>query len=149
MTAEEYAKKVQVTYNQNGSLNSVYSRAQGLMCSIPGNNSLTLEWYAPANVSVSNDGLTVTGEPYKTAVYETSVENGATVTRITNQRAGQEPHFIERREEGNKVSIIKGEGDERIVRTIERNAVRPAPSGSGLKRSGASMIPGHPAVRVQ
>jgi len=124
MTAEEYAKKVQVTYNQNGSLNSVYSRAQGLMRSIPGNNSLTLEWYAPANVSVSNDGeFTVTGEPYKTAVYETSVENGATVTRITNQRAGQEPHFIERREEGNKVSIIKGEGDERIVRTIERNAL--------------------------
>ena len=124
MTAEEYARKVQVAYNPDGSLNSVYSRAQGLMRSIPGNNSLTLEWYAPGNVSPTNDGeFTVTGEPYKTALYETSMENGVKVTHITNQRAGQEPHFIERREEGNKVSIIKGEGDERIVRTIERNAL--------------------------
>ncbi|KAA3147923.1 MULTISPECIES: RHS repeat domain-containing protein, partial [unclassified Akkermansia] len=124
MTAEEYARKVQVTYNQNGSLNSVYSRAQGLMRSIPGNNSLTLEWYAPGNVSASHDGeFVVNGEPYKTAFYETSLEGGVTVTRITNQRSGQEPRVIERREEGNKVSIIKGEGNERVVRTIERNAL--------------------------
>ncbi len=54
----------------------------------------------------------VTVEPYKTAVYRTSMEDGVKVTYITNQRVGQEPHFIERREEGNKVSIIKGEGDE-------------------------------------
>ena len=124
MSAEEYARKVQVAYNPDGSLSSVYSRAQGLMRSIPGNNSLTLEWYAPGNVSASHDGeFVVTGEPYKTALYETSMENGVKVTYITNQRVGQEPHFIERREEGNKVSIIKGEGDERIVRTIERNAL--------------------------
>ena len=124
MTAEEYARKVQVAYNPDGSLSSVYSRAQGLMRSIPGNNSLALEWYAPGNVSASHDGeFVVTGEPYKTALYETSMENGVKVTYITNQRVGQEPHFIERREEGNKVSIIKGEGDERIVRTIERNAL--------------------------
>ena len=124
MTAEEYARKVQVAYNPDGSLSSVYSRAQGLMRSIPGNNSLTLEWYAPGNVSASHDGeFVVTGEPYKTAVYRTSMEDGVKVTYITNQRVGQEPHFIERREEGNKVSIIKGEGDERIVRTIERNAL--------------------------
>ena len=124
MTAEEYARKVQVAYNPDGSLNSVYSRAQGLMRSIPGNNSLALEWYAPGNVSASHDGeFVVTGEPYKTAVYRTSMEDGVKVTYITNQRAGQEPRVIERREEGNKISIIKGEGDERIVRTIERNAL--------------------------
>ncbi len=71
-----------------------------------------------------NDGeFVVTGEPYKTAVYRTSMEDGVKVTYITNQRAGQEPRVIERREEGNKISIIKGEGDERIVRTIERNAL--------------------------
>ena len=124
MSAEEYARKVQVAYNPNGSLSSVYSRAQGLMRSIPGNNSLALEWYASGNVSASHDGeFVVTGEPYKTAVYRTSMEDGVKVTYITNQRAGQEPRVIERREEGNKISIIKGEGDERIVRTIERNAL--------------------------
>ncbi|KXT46116.1 hypothetical protein HMPREF3038_03289, partial [Akkermansia sp. KLE1797] len=124
LSAEEYAKKVQVTYNPDGYLNSVYSQAQGLMRSIPGNNSLTLEWYVPGNVSPTNDGeFTVTGEPYKMAFYETSLEGGVTVTRITNRRAGQEPRFIERREEGNKVIIIKGEGNERIVRTIERNSL--------------------------
>ncbi|WP_418387141.1 hypothetical protein, partial [Akkermansia sp.] len=35
ISAEEYFSKVQVTYHQNGSLASVYSRAQGLMRSIP------------------------------------------------------------------------------------------------------------------
>ena len=124
MSAEEYFSKVQVACNENGSLNSVYSRAQGLMRSIPEGDRLTLEWFAPNNaVPDGEGGFTVTGEPYKTAVYETSLENGVKVTHITNRRAGQEPHFIERREEGNKVTIIKGEGEERIGRTIEKNAL--------------------------
>ena len=124
ISAEEYFRKVQVTYNENGSLASVYSRAQGLMRSIPEGDRLTLEWFAPNNAAPDGEGgFTVTGEPYKTAVYETSLENGIKVTHITNQRAGQEPHFIERREEGNKVTIIKGEGEEHIVRTIEKNAL--------------------------
>ena len=123
-SAEEYFSKVQVTYHQNGSLASVYSRAQGLMRSIPEGDRLTLEWYASGKaVPDGEGGFTVAGEPYKTAVYETSLENGVKVTHITNRRAGQEPHFIERREEGNKVTIVKGEGEERIVRTIERNAL--------------------------
>lgn len=42
-SAEEYAQKVQVTYHENGSLASVYSRAQGLMRSIPEGDRLTLE----------------------------------------------------------------------------------------------------------
>ena len=123
-SAEEYFSKVQVTYHQNGSLASVYSRAQGLMRSISEGDRLTLEWYAPGKaVPDGEGGFTVAGEPCKTATYETSLENGVTVTHITNRRPGQEPHFIERREEGNKVTIIKGEGEERTVRTIERNAL--------------------------
>ncbi len=124
ISAEEYFSKVQVTYHQNGSLASVYSRAQGLMRSIAEGDRLTLEWYAPGNAFPDGEGgFTVTGEPCKTATCETSLENGVTVTHITNRRPGQEPHFIERREEGNKVTIIKGEGKERTVRTIERNAL--------------------------
>ena len=123
-SAEEYFSKVQVTYHQNGSLASVYSRAQGLMRSIAEGDRLTLEWFAPNNaVPDGEGGFTIAGEPCKTATYETSLENGVKVTHITNRRAGQEPHFIERREEGNKVTIVKGEGEERIVRTIERNAL--------------------------
>ena len=75
--------------------------------------------------------------PYKTAVCETSLENGSKVTHITNRRAGQEPHFIERREEGNKVTIVKGRERERIVRTIERNALTDSKWGA-LKPSRAS-----------
>ena len=124
ISAEEYFSKVQVTYHQNGSLASVYSRAQGLMRSIPEGDRLTLEWYAPGKaVPDGEGGFTIAGEPCKTATYETSLENGVTVTHITNRRPGQEPHFIERREEGNKVTIVKGDGEERIVRTIERNAL--------------------------
>ncbi|MHA3691725.1 RHS repeat domain-containing protein [Akkermansia sp. AKK6] len=124
MSAGEYFSKVQVTCNENGSLASVYSRAQGLMRSIPEGDRLTLEWFAPNNAAPDGEGgFTVTGEPYKTAVYQTSLENGIKVTHITNQRAGQEPHFIERREEANKVTTIQGEEDERTVRTIEKNAL--------------------------
>ena len=124
LSAEEYFSKVQVTYHQNGSLASVYSRAQGLMRSIAEGDRLTLEWYAPGKaVPDGEGGFTVTGEPCKTATYETSLENGVKVTHITNRRPGQEPHFIERREEGNKVTIVKGDGEERTVRTIERNAL--------------------------
>ena len=124
ISAEEYFSKVQVTYHQNGSLASVYSRAQGLMRSIPEGDRLTLEWYAPGKaVPDGEGGFTIAGEPCKTATYETSLENGVTVTHITNRRPGQEPHFIERREEGNKVTIVKGDGEERTVRTIERNAL--------------------------
>ncbi|MCD8062217.1 MAG: sugar-binding protein [Akkermansiaceae bacterium] len=124
ISAEKYANKVRVTYNKNGSLNSVYSRAQGLMRSISEGDRLTLEWYAPEKaVPNGEEGFTITAEPYKTAVYETSLENGVKVTHITNRRSGQEPHFIERREEDNKVTIIKGKGEERIVRSIEKNAL--------------------------
>jgi len=124
ISAEEYFSKVQVTYHQNGSLASVYSRAQGLMRSIPEGDRLTLEWYAPGKaVPDGEGGFTIAGEPCKTATYETSLENGVKVTHITNRRPGQEPHFIERREEGNKVTIVKGDGEERTVRTIERNAL--------------------------
>ena len=124
ISAEEYFSKVQVTYHQNGSLASVYSRAQGLMRSIAEGDRLILEWYAPGKaVPDGEGGFTVTGEPCKTATYETSLENGVKVTHITNRRPGQEPHFIERREEGNKVTIVKGDGEERTVRTIERNAL--------------------------
>ena len=124
ISAEEYFSKVQVTYHQNGSLASVYSHAEGLMRSIAEGDRLTLEWFAPNNaVPDGEGGFTIAGEPCKTATYETSLENGVKVTHITNRRAGQEPHFIERREEGNKVTIIKGEGEERIVRTIEKNAL--------------------------
>ena len=124
MSAEEYTRKVRVVRNEDGSLNSVYSEAQGLMRSIRENGRMTLEWYAP-DKAVPNEegGFSVTGEPCKTAVYETSLENGVKVTHITNQRPGQKPHYMERHEEGNKVTIIKGEGDDRIVRTIERKAL--------------------------
>ena len=106
-------------------LPSVYSRAQGLMRSIPkATGSIPLEWFAPGKtVPDGEGGFTVAGEPYKTAVYEPRLKTESRVTHITNRRAGQEPHFIERREEGNKVTIVKGEGEERIVRTIERNAL--------------------------
>lgn len=124
VSAQEYARKVQVIRNEDGTLNSVYSEAQGLMRSISENGRLTLEWYAPGKASSTQNGkFAITGEPYKTAVYETFLENGVKVTHITNQRAGQEPHYIERREENNKTTIIKGKGEERIVRTIERNAL--------------------------
>ena len=119
--ADEYAKKIRVTRNADGTLKSVYSEAEGLMLSIPEGNRLRLEWYAPADVEVSPEGFIVNGAPYKTDTYEKSAESGISIIKITNQRTGQAPHFIERREEGNKIVIIKGEGDERIVRTIERN----------------------------
>lgn len=47
---------------------------------------------------------------------------------ITEQRQGMAAFHTERKVEGNNVTITQGEGDERIVRRIERNSL---PGASG------------------
>ncbi|KXT50221.1 hypothetical protein HMPREF3038_01856, partial [Akkermansia sp. KLE1797] len=52
---------------------------------------------------------------------ENTVKDGAPVMLITEQRQGMPAFRTERKVEGNNVTITQGEGDERIVRRIERN----------------------------
>lgn len=59
--------------------------------------------------------------PYKTVSYENTVKDGEPVMLITEQRQGMPAFRTERKVEGNNVTITQGEGDERIVRRIERN----------------------------
>ena len=119
-TAEQYAEKLQVTRQPGtNAIESIWSASQGLLKAVPQGNKLVLEWYAPAQVKRTSNAILTSGTPYKTASYEKS-EDGNTMY-ISHQRAGMPAFHTERRTEGNNVTIITGEGDERIIRKIERN----------------------------
>ena len=130
ITTESRKARVQVSRNDAGRLESVYSQAQGLMRCLYSPNRLTVEWYSPQAVTAADHGYATTGDPYKTTLYETWLEQKpaqegdipdkvpAAVTRITTSRPGQSPQVTLRQESPGRVTITRGEGDERIVRTI-------------------------------
>ncbi|KAB5089930.1 RHS repeat protein, partial [Bacteroides thetaiotaomicron] len=121
-TAEAYAAKLQVNrHPSTGAIQSIWSQSQGLLQAVPEGNKLTLEWYSPSQVNKTARSVTASGTPYKTVSYENTVKDGEPVMLITEQRQGMPAFRTERKVEGNHVTITQGEGDERIVRRIERN----------------------------
>ena len=121
-TAEAYAAKLQVNrHPSTGAIQSIWSQPQGLLQAVPEGNKLTLEWYSPSQVNKTARSVAASGTPYKTVSYENTVKDGAPVMLITEQRQGMPAFRTERKVEGNNVTITQGEGDERIVRRIERN----------------------------
>ncbi|MBT8777025.1 hypothetical protein HHJ05_12515, partial [Akkermansia muciniphila] len=50
-------------------------------------------------------------------------DQGVQVMDIAEQREGMPVFRTQRRTEGNKVTTIQGEGDERTVRTVEKNVL--------------------------
>ena len=123
-TAEDYSRQMKVNrHPSTGAIQSIWSKSRGLLQAVGEGNRLTLEWYAPGQVSKNARGFAGTGTPYKTVSYELSDDQGVQVMDIAEQREGMPVFRTQRRTEGNKVTTIQGEGDERIVRTIERNAL--------------------------
>ena len=123
-TAEDYSRQMKVNrHPSTGAIESIWSKSRGLLQAVPEGSKLTLEWYAPGQVSKNASGFAGTGTPYKTVSYELSCDQGVQVMDIAEQREGMPVFRTQRRTEGNKVTTIQGEGDERIVRTIERNAL--------------------------
>jgi len=123
-TAEDYSRQMKVNrHPSTGAIESIWSKSRGLLQAVGEGNRLTLEWYAPGQVSKNARGFAGTGTPYKTVSYELSDDQGVQVMDIAEQREGMPVFRTQRRTEGNKVTTIQGEGDERIVRTIERNAL--------------------------
>jgi len=123
-TAEAYAAKLQVNrHPSTGAIQSIWSQSQGLLQAVPEGNKLTLEWYSPSQVNKTARSVTASGTPYKTVSYENTLKDGAPVMLITEQRQGMAAFRTERKVEGNNVTITQGEGDERIVRRIERNSL--------------------------
>ncbi|WP_295874468.1 RHS repeat-associated core domain-containing protein [uncultured Akkermansia sp.] len=121
-TAEAYAAKLQVNrHPSTGAIQSIWSQSQGLLQAVPEGNKLTLEWYSPSQVNKTARSVAASGTPYKTVSYENTVKDGEPVMLITEQRQGMPAFRTERKVEGNNVTITQGEGDERIVRRIERN----------------------------
>ena len=135
ITAEARQEGVQVTRDEQGRLQSIYSKTQGLMSCAYASNKLTIQWFSPEHVTVSNGQYTTTGDPYKTTLYQTWKDykpalpgtdpdkDAATLTRITTSRPGQTPQVILRRETPGCVTITKGEGDEQIIRTITTRTI--------------------------
>ena len=123
-TAEAYYRQMKVNrHPSTGAIQSIWSKSQGLLQAVGEGNRLTLEWYAPGQVSKNARGFAGTGTPYKTVSYELSDDQGVQVMDIAEQREGMPVFRTQRRTEGNKVTTIQGEGDERTVRTVEKNAL--------------------------
>ena len=123
-TAEDYSRQMKVNrHPSTGAIESIWSKSQGLLQAVPEGSKLTLEWYAPGQVNKNARGFAGTGTPYKTAVYELSSDQGVQVMNITEQREGMPVFRTQRRTEGNKVTTIQGEGDERTVRMVEKNVL--------------------------
>ncbi|WP_290505165.1 RHS repeat domain-containing protein, partial [Akkermansia sp.] len=123
-TAEAYSRQMKVNrHPSTGAIQSIWSKSQGLLQAVGEGNKLTLEWYAPGQVSKNARGFAGTGTPYKTVSYELSSDQGVQVMDIAEQREGMPVFRTQRRTEGNKVTTIQGEGDERTVRTVEKNAL--------------------------
>lgn len=122
MSAEAYANSVQVTRDSAGEVTSVWSLTQGLLQLTRSTGHLDIEWYAPKQVSGNaQSGWITQGDPAKTYSYTCRYDGAVKVMDIINQQNGQTTLCIERRIEENNVTIIEGEGDERIVTTYERN----------------------------
>ena len=84
--------------------------------------SFVMEWYAPSAVTALGNGeYQTTGKPYKTSSYSVTEENGVKTVTMTRQQGELPPYTITHIEQGNLVTIIKGTGDETIIRTIETN----------------------------
>ena len=123
-TAEDYSRQMKVNrHPSTGAIESIWSKSQGLLQAVGEGNRLTLEWYAPGQVSKNARGFAGTGTPYKTVSYELSSDQGVQVMDIAEQREGMPVFRTQRRTEGNKVTTIQGEGDERTVRTVEKNVL--------------------------
>ncbi|MEI3559508.1 MAG: RHS repeat-associated core domain-containing protein [Akkermansia muciniphila] len=123
-TAEAYSRQMKVNrHPSTGAIESIWSKSRGLLQAVGEGNRLTLEWYAPGQVSKNARGFAGTGTPYKTVSYELSDDQGVQVMDIAEQREGMPVFRTQRRTEGNKVTTIQGEGDERTVRTVEKNVL--------------------------
>ena len=84
--------------------------------------AFVMEWYAPSAVTALGNGeYQTTGKPYKTSSYSVTEENGVKTVTMTRQQGELPPYTITRIEQSNLVTIIKGTGDETIIRTIETN----------------------------
>lgn len=122
LSAEAYADRVQVTRNSAGEVTSVWSLTQGLLLLERAHNHLAIGWYAPGQFSGdARSGWTPLEPPMKSYSYTCRYEGAVKVMDIINQQNEQTTLRIERRIEGNNVTITEGEGDARIVVTYERN----------------------------
>ena len=121
ITAEQYRSKNAITRDNAGNISSIWNDKSGMLTLSQTNNKLTVNKYAPNQISSDASGAKVpSGSPIREYSYETFIEGNASVMKIVNKVAGQQEREIERRIEGNTTTIIVGKGTERIVTTYER-----------------------------
>lgn len=120
-TAEEYASHWQVTRRADtGDIESIWSEFEGLLQVVPAPGGLVLEHYAPQDVIRSGNSFSAHGTPIVTYTYEKWDDHGVSVLKTTRQSRGRQPFVTERRSRGENVTLLTGEGPERVIRTIEK-----------------------------
>ena len=117
---EESAKRF---YDDEGNLQAAWSSAEGLMNSYHADDGqLVMEWYSPENVVKDGSRFKGKNTPYRTVSYLTQkYPDGTLKVTITRQQAGLPAHKVVRVEQGSRITITKGEGDEAVVRMYETN----------------------------
>ena len=121
-TADEYAKRLQVTRDAAGEVTSIWSSTQGLFLMERSFNKLVIKQYSGDQVvSDARTGRTASGLPLKTYSYECWQEGSAKMMKIINQRTGQPATEILREVDDVQVKVTTGTGDDRIVKTFVRN----------------------------
>lgn len=122
LSAETYASRLQVTRDSAGEITSIWSATQGLFLLERYTNHLAIGWYTEGQYSGdAQSGWTPLVPPMKAYSYTCRKEGDVKVMDIINQQDGQTTLRIQRRIEGNNITITEGEGDDRIVTTYERN----------------------------
>ncbi len=125
VTSSRYEQSTKRFYDDEGNLQAAWSSAEGLMNSYHTDDGhLVMEWYSPENVVAKGSHFIGRNTPYRTVSYlAQKYPDGATVVTITRQQEGLPAHKVVRVEHGNLVTITKGEGEEAVVRTYDRNSM--------------------------
>ena len=124
-TATLRSTNVKTLTNGSGKLAGCYSSTGGLMKMTAGSDgSQQLAWYSPKKVTTNADGsYTTNGTAYKTASYKITRKGGVKTTTFTRQQEGLPAQTITHVENGNIITVTKGEGDETIIHTYETNSL--------------------------
>lgn len=116
-----YDSQVQVQKDSMGQISSIQSSRDGMMQFERTATKLTVSHYSKNQMMAQRSrGVTLAAMvPAKSYSYDWNASSKT--MSIVNQEAGKDPVHIERKVEDNKVTIIKGLGNDRVVTIYERN----------------------------
>lgn len=116
-----YDSQVQVQKDSMGQISSIQSSRDGMMQFERTATKLTVSHYSKNQMMAQRSRGVALAAMVPAKSYSYDWNASSKTMSIVNQEAGKDPVHIERKVEDNKVTIIKGLGDDRVVSIYERN----------------------------